>query len=484
MSKIKVQTESETVTLNVPDGKLLSKVLAENGFTVPAACAGRGTCRKCAVKLVNGSFKNEDPDPNGMIRSCKAIVNGDAEITADFAQGDGLTELSQKIINTHSICGAAVDIGTTTLAATLKKSDGSLLSASCLNPQSAYGADVVSRINACKNGALKEQTELIRTAVKKLIDSLATDEKPEELIVSGNATMLHIFCGISPESMGCYPFTPQFTDAKILSGTELGFDIEKIVILPSVSAFVGADIVSGIFALNMHKTDKKIFLADLGTNGELVLTVNGRMYCTSTAAGPALEGACIECGTGGIKGAIDSVYKSDSEISFTTIGGIEPAGICGSGLTDAISIMLDDGIVDDSGYMDNGDFYLCDNVYISQSDIRQFQLAKSAIYSGIETMSDTAEISISDIDTFYIAGGLGYYISTDSAFKAGLLPEMPKHKVVAAGNTSLNGAVMCIGNKQAISEMQIISENCQPIDLGGNPQFNQRFIDNMFFGGE
>lgn len=480
MSIITVKTKNTETVLSAPDGTLLIDVLSNGRFSVPAACGRRGTCGKCRVKLLSGCFKNELPDEKGTVRSCKAVVRGDAVIEADFESGGGLTDFTQKEEIGNSICGIAVDIGTTTVAAVLKSKDGGTKSASCLNPQSAYGADVISRIDACSKGRLNELTELIRNAVKNLISELS-DSKIEEMTVSGNAAMLHIFCGISPESMGVYPFTPQFTEIKRFSGSKLGFDVKKITVLPSVSAFVGSDITAGIYALGLHETDKTVFLADLGTNGELVLSHKGKLYCTSTAAGPALEGACIECGTGGITGAIDRVYKSDGRLSFTTVGGTAPVGICGAGLTDAIAIMVTDGIIDESGYMEDEKFSLCENVYISQKDIRQFQLAKSAIFSGIETLCEVIGISKTEIDAFYIAGGLGYYIKPESAFKSGLLPRIDERKVIAAGNTSLQGALMCLGNSQAAEEMQKIAEDCQTVDLGGNPDFNQKFMDNMFF---
>lgn len=479
MKKITVINQNKKIDLSAKEDTLLCDLLAENGLAVPASCGRRGTCRKCAVKLISGEFANETADENGMIRSCRAAVLTDAVIKADFENGTGLTDYAGEAESQKDVCGIAVDIGTTTVAAKLTNPDGTTASASCLNPQSVFGADVISRIDACRNGSLDEMTKLIRGCINDLCGRLSEDEA-DEMVVSGNAAMLHIFCEISPESMGVYPFTPQFTDVKKFSGAELGFNIKSVTVLPSVSAFVGGDITAGIYALGLHKTDKTVFLADLGTNGELVLSHKGRLYCTSTAAGPALEGACIECGTGGISGAIDRVYRTESGYSYTTVGGAEPVGICGAGLVDAVALAVTDGLIDESGYMEEN-LVLCDKVYISQKDIRQYQLAKSAIYSGIETLCDVVGIDKTDIDAFYIAGGLGYYINPESAFASGLLPRIDINKVIAAGNTSLQGALMCVGNPQAIEEMRRISESCQTVDLGGNPDFNDRFMNNMFF---
>ena len=475
LKKITVITPTGEAVLNAEEGSVLADVLSSGGYTVPAACGRRGTCGKCAVKLISGSFGNEEPK-NGMIRSCKAVVTCDAVICADFQKGEGLTDFTSEAITKKNACGIAVDIGTTTVAASLLKKDGTVVSRSCLNPQSTYGADVISRIEACAGGALPELTRLIRDCVKELVSELNKENEAEELVVSGNTTMLHLFCGISPESMGVSPFTPQFTDVQHLDGTEFG--VKKVTILPTVSAFIGSDIVAGIYALGLHKTGKRVFLADLGTNGELVLSDKGKLFCTSTAVGPALEGACIECGVGGIKGAVDKVFIEDGQIRYTTIGNAEPAGICGAGITDAMALLISENMVDEGGYLEN-DLRICENVYISQKDVRQFQLAKSAVYSGIETLNEVVGIGTNEIDSFLISGGLGYYIDPESAFTSGLLPRV--NDIKAVGNTSLQGALMCIGDDEAVEEMRRISKSCTLVDLGGNPKFSERFMNNMFF---
>lgn len=471
-----VTPQGETV-LKAEDGALLADVLSAGGFAVPAACGRRGTCGKCKVKVVSGTFKNETAE-NGFVRSCRATVCGEASIKLDFSKDGGFTGFDSGIKVKKGACGLAVDIGTTTVAASLLKKDGSVVSASRLNPQSTYGADVISRIEACKNSALNELTSLVRSCIKELEQELDPEGEAEEAVISGNTTMLHLFCGLSPETMGVSPFTPLFTDVRRFTGEELGLKAEKVTVLPSVSAFVGSDIVAGVYALGLHKANGKHLLADLGTNGELVFSDSGRLYCTSTAAGPALEGACIECGTGGISGAIDRVFSDSGKISFTTVNGAPPVGICGAGLTDAVALLVKEGLLDESGFLEN-ELVLCENVYISQKDIRQFQLAKSAVYSGIETLAEAVGTQPGNIDSLLIAGGLGCYINPESAFTAGLLPRAKKVKAV--GNTSLQGALMCIADSEAVEEMSRISKSCTLVDLGGNPKFSDRFMDNMYF---
>lgn len=403
-------------------------------------------------------------------------IYGNEKLILDAAPGTVLADE----FSAHDVseCGIAVDIGTTTVAAAKLCKDGTLTYRSVLNPQSIYGADVISRITACGNGKLNNLTRLIRNCIKNIINEIDKEKEAETLVISGNTTMLHIFCGISPESMGTYPFTPVFTDLRQPDINEFGDNIKQITVLPSVSAFVGSDIIAGIYTKGLHKTDKIVLFADLGTNGELVLANNGKLYCTSTAAGPALEGASIECGMGGVDGAINRVYIENGEIKYSVIGNKEPKGICGAGLVDAIALLIKQKLADETGYIENN-FHISDNVYISVNDIRQFQLAKSAVYSGIETLLEEAGITIDEVDTIMTAGGLGYHIDNENASATGLLPH--HNDIESVGNTSLQGAVMCLADSLAAEEMQNISKKCISVNLGGNPKFSERFMNNMFF---
>lgn len=469
---------SENRIIKADQGTLLSEILSDNGIIVPAVCAGYGTCRKCSVKLISGGFSGEAPDSDGMIRSCKARVLTDSVIGIDFQSGNGLTESKINPDLKTGSAGIAVDIGTTTVAASFLSEDSSIKSVSALNPQASFGADVISRIDACSKGNLDKLTLLIRNCINNLISELTT-EKVKEIIISGNTVMLHIFCGISPVGMGAYPFTPEFIEPKHFNGEEFGFNADSIIVLPSASAFIGSDIIAGIYALKLHRTDKKILFTDLGTNGETVLSDRGNLLCTSTAAGPALEGAGIECGTGGISGAINKVSINSGKTEFATISGSLPVGICSAGLIDTIAELLKNGKLDKTGFLDGGIFRICRNIFISQQDIRQFQLAKSAIYSGVQMLCKSADISLNEFDAVYVAGGLGYYADTQNAVKSGLLPE--NSNIKAVGNSSLLGALMSIGNPEAVNEMNEIAKSCNIVSLAGTEEFSKLFAENMMF---
>ena len=481
MPVITVKTENGDFSIKAREGELLSVLLSDNGFTVEAPCGGRGICKKCAVKLLQGAFSGEKADENGLVRSCRARVSGEAVIECGFSYKNNCTDIPVGSALHGKRGGVAVDIGTTTVAAAYIAPDGTAKYASVLNPQSAYGADVINRITACANGLLEKLRDCVREAVNSLIDGLTGGEITPEAVIAGNTVMLHIFCGVSPESIGVYPFEPQFTKAKFLSGKEAGIHAERVTVLPSVSAYIGADILAGVYALGLYKTEKRSLLVDLGTNGEIVLSDRGVLRCTSSAAGPALEGACIECGSGGVGGAISSVYEENGKIAFTTVNDEDSASICGAGLTDAAALMLRKGIMDETGYIEDERFYITDNIYVSQGDIRQLQLAKSAVCAAVQTLIKKSGFTEKDLDEVYIAGGLGYYLNCKSAFEIGLLPRFAPECVKSAGNTSLSGAVLCIGDTSAVKEMQALAECFTVEELGGDADFNEKFIENMLF---
>lgn len=481
MPVITVISDNKTIKINASRGSLLSDVLAHSGFAVTASCGGRGICKKCSVKLLSGSFDAESPDENSLVRSCRAVITGDAVIECGFSYGEAFADIPVSEAKLQGAGGVAVDIGTTTLAAAFVKPDGSTEYASALNPQSTYGADVVNRITACTNGQLETLRDCVRAAVNSLINKLTGGTTAPEAVIAGNTVMLHIFCGISPESMGVFPFTPQFTEAKYFEGKELGLNAERVTVLPSVSAYIGADVLAGAYALGLHKTEKRALLVDLGTNGETVLSDKGKLRCTSSAAGPALEGACIECGSGGVSGAVSAVFEENGRIAVKTVNNAPGTSICGAGLADAAALMLRKGIIDETGYLEDERFYITDNIYISQGDIRQLQLAKSAVCAAVQTLLYKSSFTENGIDEIYIAGGLGYYLNCTSAFEIGLLPRFDPERVKSAGNTSLKGALMCIGSPSAVSEMQALSDKCTVEELGGDAFFNEKFIQNMYF---
>ncbi|MCQ2430810.1 MAG: ASKHA domain-containing protein [Clostridia bacterium] len=513
------RNEKKTLTVRIPPsavGERLSDVLARMGHPVSSPCGGRGVCGKCRVTVLNGQLVTKDgkimtPDGDGTVLACQAVCPPDgAEVLVRAMDGTGLS-LGTSAAAASGKYGFALDIGTTTIAAVrVSLPDGAVAaSASCLNPQQAFGADVISRIGAASRGQLADLQACVLNAVRDLLAKLSPDVPGKDqppLTVAGNATMLHLFAGVSPAGMGHYPFTPAFTDAKVMTGQELGLPVGQVTLLPSVSAFVGGDITAGMHVCGIGRSASPALLLDIGTNGEMVLdTGDGDLIGTSTAAGPALEGANISCGMGGVAGAVCSVRPDGDDLIFRTIGDAPAQGLCGSGLLDFTARLLENGDVDETGYLDADDdedyryINLCGrwetaagyeaitlpDVKLTQKDIREVQLAKSAIRAGLEALlaeaGMTPESFTASGGTVYLAGGLGYYMDPRSAVTIGMLPDCFPVRLVPAGNTALKGAVAALCDPAALDHMTALSKGCRIIDLEKSEVFNDGFIEYMMF---
>ncbi|MBE6590042.1 MAG: DUF4445 domain-containing protein [Ruminococcaceae bacterium] len=429
----------ENRKLTADHGMSLYDLLILHGYYIPAACQGRGVCGKCKVTLISGTPTGTSPDEDGMLLSCRAYVTEDLVIRYT-AQNATQTVFKEGATVTADI-GAVLDIGTTTLAMRLYSlENGNLLGEStALNPQGVCGADVLSRIDAWGQGKGALLQELILQKTKEMLRSLSQDFRVKELTVAANPTMLHLFLGVDPTPIGTYPFTPAFLCTQRLDGKTLGLPADRVTLLPFTHAYIGSDVTAGILYCNLHRSTKNELFVDIGTNGELVLSKHGTLLSASCAAGPALEGACIECGTGGIPGAVSHVSFFGGELLLETVEDHPPVGICGSGLIDLISVLVSEGLIDESGAWDtesesalasrlHGDrLYLCEGIYLSQADIRQFQLAKSAISAGIKALLHEANLSPEALDTVYVAGGLGFYMNMQNAQAVDFSPVFRTH---------------------------------------------------------
>ncbi len=492
---------SRSIQVNVPvsaKGKRLSAYLAEAGYPITADCGGRGTCGKCSVSLISGSFAADAegltpmaPNSEGKLLACRAFCTGeDAVILLPVSEGQGLTaEASESTVAAIESCGVALDIGTTTLAAALVSLDnGSILrTVSRLNPQKSFGADVMSRIGAVMENEnnLRTMQTLLLDDVRLMICELTEGVTVPHMTVAGNPTMLHLFCGVSPTGMGAYPFTPVFTEAKTLSGDTLGLPVGTVTLLPSISAFIGGDITAGMIAQKITHHHDPVLLVDMGTNGEMILYTGknhgSRLYGTSTAAGPALEGAGISTGVGGISGAVSAVQWNGVSLVCETIGHAPPVGICGSGLIDLVSVLLLRGIVDETGYLEEDPFPYAEGLTLTGADIRAFQLAKSALRAGMEVLCETAGLSPRELSRIYIAGGLGHYMTVSSAVQVGLLPECPHQNMVSVGNTALVGAAMALRTPSLVGEVSRNAAVCETVELNLSPSFSDKFMEYMMF---
>jgi uncharacterized 2Fe-2S/4Fe-4S cluster protein (DUF4445 family) len=440
---------------------------------------------------------------------------------------DGDTALAVEPGDTREQCyGVAVDIGTTTVASYLiDLTTGKNLDViSALNAQEIYGADVISRINHTMTDAdgLKKLQEKIIDQIDYMVRILAdrnqiNRERIYTVVIAGNTTMVHLVLGLPPKNIAAAPFISVTTEALTVPAGGLSLSIAPggtVYTLPGVSGYVGADIVAAVLASGMAESGPLSLLIDIGTNGEIVLGNRDRLVCCSTAAGPAFEGAQIRNGVGGIAGAVNKVRMQDGIISFTTIQNTRPLGICGSGIVDLLSILIGYHIVEESGRMlsrgeapektpkdlldgmttlDGEPAFLLvpeegtdlgSPILLTQKDVREIQLAKAAIAAGIDTLVKKIGINLEDIEVLYLAGGFGSYLHKASAVAIGLLPWELHDRVHTLGNAAGKGAAMALLSLRAREKCEAIRRKAEYIELSSSPEFQDAYIERMFFSQE
>lgn len=489
-------------------GENVLSVLRRHGLYVEAPCSGKRLCGKCKVIAkdhnfilddVESKFLTEQEKDNHVILACFHQLDHDMTIVLKSGKGGHIIEDNYRPITIDEPVEAiegkfaiAIDIGTTTIAMSLVNlnSQEVLAVEKMLNPQRAFGSDVISRIlysNQHKNNTL---TELILNSLEEGIERLLVQTNTkhkdiQDIAIAGNTTMIYLLLGIDPEPLAMSPFTTIELGTYQCPSRELWeqLNIEaKVTILPWISAYVGGDIVSGMFATNLRQEKGNIVLIDIGTNGEMVLKTGDRVISASTAAGPAFEGANIRCGMGSVDGAVCEIEDNNGEIIWKVLGDEEPVGICGSALIDAIHILLSRGTIEKSGFMSEPIMFK-GNIGIYPEDVRQVQLAKAAIAAGVEVLLEAAGLSFEDIDALYLAGGFGSHLNISSAVNIGLIHEQLREKVHVVGNSSLAGCVKFLLEKDGFNRVERIKLDCEYIELSTNMKFNEAYIMNMMFGG-
>lgn len=463
----------------------------------------------------------EIPLTYAALKSLPAVLRaGNHKITAVFTK-DVLLSIEQGN-TTDDFYGLAVDIGTTTVVASLVSlNTGEVIyTASASNTQNTFGADVIARIEHVINHqqGLRQLQQRILSVINNLIDKVCLKNNTSanniyKVVVVGNTTMEHLFLGIDPRFLGPAPFIPAITHSIDLEAQEIELKINpcgRIHLLPNIAGYVGGDTTSVILATEIYKKPGVYLAVDIGTNGEIVLSIDGKMFTCSTAAGPAFEGAQIRCGMRAASGAIEGVEFSD-DISLKVIGDAWPTGICGSGLFQAVQVMVELGIVEPSGRMitreegeqkgipaiildrlgkdeEKGSYFILSSqldgyeaVMITQKDIRELQLAKGAIRTGIEVLLREAGITLNDIDEILLAGAFGNYIDKRSALSLGLLPGLPIDKIRTVGNAAGTGAKMALISDSLLNEAETISRKVRHIELSTRIEFHELFIEYLTF---
>ena len=493
-----------TVTFNGKPLTTCSGLVLSEIIKGEKPCGGHGKCGKCKV-VAKGALSPvsdlerehlaEDELLRGVRLACLTTALGDCEVS-DFAGEEKAQIVTEGALADFEIApsfpnyGVAIDIGTTTVAAQLFDREGNQLSkTACLNPQSKWGADVISRIEAALGGKSRELAECIRGELDKIIAELSEkagiDGKlVDEVVITGNTVMLCLLTEQSVEPLSHAPFEAERLFGEILSASELSFSSIKpetpVYLPPCFAAFVGADTSCAVIASGLCD-GKSAILADIGTNGEMALWDGSSLSLCSTAAGPAFEGVGISMGMRGSEGAVDKVSVVNGGLFAHVIGEGEPKGICGSGLVDAVSCLLDIEELDETGFLEDDTCIISGSVELTQNDIRMVQLAKSAICAGLATLMELSGISTSDIDVAYIAGGFGTYLNMANAEKIGLLPSGISPKTRAIGNAALGGAAMLLLAPRLREKCEKLTQNANVIELSTNKIFSDKYIEGMLF---
>lgn len=420
------------------------------------------------------------------------------QITATVAEGE-IVDFTDS-----PLYGAAIDIGTTTIAcALIDLEKGKLLeTTTCYNSQITYGDDVITRIIYTEENpqGLTILRKCVVDDVNALVNALSVRHKEARIFyfcLAGNTTMMHIFWGINPEYIRKEPYTPVLNHYPLWRSRDAGLLSEQdvpVYTLPSVAGYVGGDIVAGVLASGMHREDEISLFIDIGTNGEIVIGNKQWFVTASTSAGPCFEGSGIKCGMRATEGALEAFkyFKESDRFEIKVIGGGIPAGICGSGMIDIVSELFSSGVIDRKGKLlketskwikvfdEEPGFFITDNCYICQSDIDNIIRAKAAIYAGVFTLLKEIGITEKDVRKVYIAGGFGEFLDIKKAIRIGMLPNLPERKFYFLGNASLAGAILCLLSKDLREEAERIADTMTYIDLSRSKTFMDEYVSALF----
>lgn len=471
----------------------LDQWIKEREINVDFPCGGNHTCGKCKVRIEGDlsditkeerAFLSEKEIEEGYRLACFCKVYGKVSLKPEEPELQiiSLREIPE-VESTRKGTGVVCDIGTTTLAVQIYDCQKKKLLAEQMekNQQCVYGADVISRITSWNNGNSDAISSIIKKQIERMIRSSMDDcgtEKIDFAVVTGNTTMLHLLESVDPRSIAVAPYRAESLFGRVSQWSPWG---AKVYIPPCIGAFTGADLVCAVLASGMTEKEETSVLIDAGTNGEMALIHNGEIICCSTAAGAAFEGEGIHMGMAAKRGAVCDVRIQDGKIVYDTVGGAEAAGICGSGIIDAISVLKDFGLMDETGFLEEKFTIPGSGVEIMQEDIRQVQLAKAAVCAGIYSLTNAAKVDMSRIDRFYVAGGFGAHINMRSAVNIGLFPREMENKTVFLGNGALGGALMLLLNDTLWKKAEDIAKSAREINLSTDAFFTDKYIECMLF---
>ena len=507
MNICKIHLTDENKTIEAVSGINLKEALDKAGYYFPQTCGGKGRCGLCRVKFhdnIPSAYDREVELLGGasdLRLACMHRVDSDIAISippvqewyGDKSIGDITLQSGRKGL------ALAGDIGTTTIAVYLVDlKPGSIIAQkSFLNPQAHYGADVMTRLELAGKDDMRLKlhrsvTEGIGGVLKETAEEYNFDiNSINRTLFAGNSVMTHLFLGWGGEGLEKAPFRSPFEKRGFLpfNGELIGlYPVCRSEMFPILSSFIGGDTAAGIIAAGLHEASGSRLFIDLGTNGEIVLLHKDKMTAVSTAAGPAFEGAGMFSGMPAVKGAIEGFDINGSPV---IIGGGEPVGICGSGYISGTALMLDKGILQPNGLLqeDAGGkrrwkpLNNSKGIYFTQDDIRKFQLAKGAVSAGIEILLKEAGLDYKQLDEIIITGSFGSRINPIDAVKTGILPDIDINKIRFLDNAAGRGAVLCLVNPKLYQKVLTVDKTLKVINLGEHPAFEDTFIKALSFPG-
>ena len=501
------------------------------GLQIPSECGGRGTCGKCCVILnpanpptqVETQLLGKNDIDAGVRLACQHRIRSDTRAviphtsTAAKILTSGVSSASDFAPDEghEGEFGIAVDLGTTTIVAYLLDlgNGNQIANLADLNPQVIFGEDVMSRIAY----AMKDEKSrtLLKQRVLEKIDALSTmlcndsgvpSDKLSRLVLVGNTAMHHLALSLNPSSLGLAPYEPQMRDAFTSNGKSVGFKSvpnAEVYFAPNIAGFVGGDTLAFILSQRLDLVDEVVIGIDIGTNGEIVLSKRGELFCCSAAAGSAFEGATISQGMRGQDGAIEHLAIRDiiDAPEISVIGGGAPRGLCGSAIVDTVSELLRNGLINASGrmqpsarIMDNAEAelaYLVVNagehaskgrILFTQRDVRQVQLAKGAILAGTQILMQVANVRSEDIKAIYLAGAFGNYIDPSSALRIGLFPPVDIERIIPVGNAAGEGAKRLLMSKRSRKLVEQLRTKMNYCELANYDSFADIFAQATTLG--
>lgn len=521
-------------------GEPLSEVLRREGMPLNTRCGRRKLCQGCVVELVDGAVVHCDSgevvvveDSPKMLRACEFAVGGEGGGVVEIRVPErSVLAYEAQVVSEFRTCvsrahdpiwcdedagieqpiGVAIDVGTTTVVVVLVdlKTGEVVGSASGFNRQMHFGDDVLTRIHLCMGdgGQVKRlQEAVLEETVGPLIEQAMGeagmgDENLVCITVGANTTMLHLWAGVDPSGMGMAPFTPKFLEHRVIGGSHLGLDDEKaeVHLLPGAGAFLGADVMAGVYASGMSYREATCLLVDIGTNGEIVLKHEGKLLGCSTAAGPAFEGAKLLCGVRAGRGAISHVtLEADGQAPrVDVIDDGKPNGLCGTAYIDFLAEGRRVGLLNATGRFVSGiaDARLSkqeghglaytvatgrggEALMICEADIASLLQAKAAIAAGVLCLLERVGLKPGDVDHVFLAGGFGLHLDVGNALACGLLPGFEVDRVEAIGNSSLAGAYLALLDRGALREIGELGKRIEVVELNADPHFEECFIDQM-----